>query len=153
MGEVYNRYLAEKKLKPRTVEQHKCRWRTVLSSGDKKPIADITRKDVEKLFESMKSKAKANLTMGQFRAYHNWAAEKFRDPETDERLLRENPVSILSNNGRFHKIKPRTGRIEVEIIDPETGKEIQADEVGLAYNTLMEWREPRQGKICFSNSL
>lgn len=149
VGEVYRRYLVEKNLKPSTVDQHNCRWRTVLSVWEKKLIADITRKDVEKLFDSIKSKSKANLTLSQFRAYHNWAAEKFRDPETDERQLRENPVSILSNNGRFHKIKPRTGRIEVEIIDPETGKTIQEDEIGVAYNALMEWRKPGKERFTF----
>lgn len=35
VGEVYKKYLSEKKLKPGTVEQHKSRWRTVLSVWEK----------------------------------------------------------------------------------------------------------------------
>lgn len=105
-GDVFTVYLKERRLKDSTKADYLQKYNTYLKDRiGTKNIADLTRRDIEKLFVELSaiSQAQANYAMRVIRAVINFAMAKYRD----ELGMTENPVQIISDTQTWHKIQRR----------------------------------------------
>jgi integrase len=72
-----------------------------------RPLADITKFDVEKRYDELKAKpGQANQCMRMLSAVFNWALEKYEDGD-GQSLIKENPVKRLSRLRKWVQLERR----------------------------------------------
>ncbi|OJA05308.1 integrase family protein [Halomonas sp. QHL1] len=112
LREVMQGYLQDHDLRPSTkadIEKHVTRNLTAWAD---KPVASITRHKVAERFREMSERGpgQANLAFRYLRALLNYARERYRT-STDEPILPENPVAVLSGMKVWNKEKAREDHI------------------------------------------
>lgn len=112
LREVMQGYLKDHALRPTTkadIEKHVTRN---LAAWADKPAASITRQMVASRFREMSERGpgQANLAFRYLRALLNYARERYRTP-SDEPILPENPVAVLSGMKVWNKEKARNDHI------------------------------------------
>ena len=127
LEQIVESYLNSKKFKPLSIKDINTHMNLNFKDWKKRPMSGITRQEVKSRFQKIceRSPAQANQAFRVFRAWWNYARSEYRDPETDESIFSENPVSILSEQNLWGKVKPRDGKITLE-------------KIGEAWNVLKE---------------
>lgn len=79
------------------------------------PVSSITREKVTRRFRTLSDKgpAQANQAFRVLRALLNYARAQYRTPD-DEPVLRDNPVSALSETRAWNTIKPRNSYVPLD---------------------------------------
>jgi hypothetical protein len=109
---VLDTYIAEKNLKPKTIEDYKYVINEVFSDYLDRPITDITRDIILTLYNKRvkESVARAHNSMRVFKALYNYhRAVTTLDDGTC--LLPESPVSVLKAAHILRKVKRKTSYI------------------------------------------
>jgi integrase len=111
-GRLFDLYLEERKLKPLTVEDYRKRLPRLL--GDWFPMVanDINRDMVRRRFgELMEHPTQAATVMRYARAIFNFGIEYYRDDETGESEIKQNPIEAITRgkNSKLPKPQRRQG--------------------------------------------
>ncbi len=112
LKEVAEAYIKDhRKLKESSIYDINRHIRTTFRDWADRPVVGIDRDKVLRKFRqrSDESRAQANQGFRVLRALINYANATCR-PNGDP-LLKENPVSVLSDTGMWHTVAPRKGRI------------------------------------------
>jgi integrase len=117
LGEIFEEYLAVRKLKPRSVLAYRECFKLFEKWRDR-PLNQISRDDVVKLHaeRSKVTEAGANLAFKVLSALYVYAQDGAMDD--DDRPLIDNPVARLKTRKLWNKIKPRKNIIPL----PRTGE-------------------------------
>jgi integrase len=114
LGGVFDAYLAQRNLKPRTAVDYRRIVEVAFADWCRKPLASITRDGVSRRFTQLRDKhgpAWANLCMRLLRALFNFAAGKYAD-EAGRSPFAANPVRVLSETKAWVKIDRRRSVIK-----------------------------------------
>ena len=108
LGGLFETYLDHRALKPRTAKAYRDEFRLTFEAWRNKPLAEITRNDVQELHRkrSKATAAGANHAMRILRALFNYAIETLED-ERGEPLFHSNPVKRLSATKSWNRIERR----------------------------------------------
>jgi integrase len=113
LGDVFTDYLANRDLKPRTVEDYKKAFSASFEDWRKKRITSITRSMVEarhKRETENRGPAHANLAMRILRALFNYAIGRYEDGDGNP-VVTDNPVSRLSAVRAWNRVERRRRHI------------------------------------------
>jgi len=123
LGEIAEQYIKDRDLKQSTINDINKHLRNIFSPFKEKPVKDITRNKVLKLFreKSEQSPAQANQAFRILRALINYAMATHRPGNMP--LIPENPVQVISDAKIWNHIKPKNRRIPL-------------DKIGKAFNFL-----------------
>jgi integrase len=110
--QVLDRYLAVRKLKPRTRAEYQMLLDTHLAPLAGRAIDTITPVEVKDLHQRITSPARADAAMRTLRALWNFAWSDNLDPLTGySRLTGKNPVDVLSGLRQWHGTEPKKSHI------------------------------------------
>lgn len=111
--DVYQVYLKERVLKPRTLKDYDNVIYKYSADWQHIKMKDISRRMIQDrhLELSKTSKAQANLAMRVFRAIYNFAKEHYLDLSDQSILPSDNLVQTLSAKRTWNKIKRRKNYI------------------------------------------
>jgi len=126
-----DRYMLDRDLKENSIRDIEKHMKTSFADWVNKPVTEITRNMVDRRFDklSQKSHAQANLAFRLLRGILNYASAE--RTVNDEPLLAENPVKVLSEKKKWHRIEPRSGRVPL-------------DKIGLAWALIEKERHAPQ---------
>ena len=113
LGDVFTDYLANRDLKPRTVEDYKKAFSASFEDWREKRITSITRSMVEarhKRETENRGPAHANLAMRILRALFNYAIGRYEDGDGNP-VVTDNPVSRLSAVRAWNRVERRRRHI------------------------------------------
>jgi len=111
-----DQYIKDRNLKENSIRDIEKHLKSSFSDWVNKPVTQITRNMTDRRFDklSKKSHAQANLAFRLLRGILNYAmAERTAN---DEPLIPENPVRVLSEKKKWHRIDPRSGRVPLDKI-------------------------------------
>lgn len=116
LEQVAEDYKRDRELKESSIRDIDKRIHGPLSPWKDKPIVNITRDDVMRLFRELseRGKASANLSFRIARALFNYAMEAYRPGGSP--IVTENPVNVLSGAKLWHRIEPKNRRIPLDQI-------------------------------------
>ncbi|MFO7861003.1 MAG: integrase arm-type DNA-binding domain-containing protein [Desulfosalsimonas sp.] len=116
LEQVAEDYKRDRDLKETSIKDIDKRLNGPLSVWKDKPVVDITRDDVMRLFRELseRGKASANLSFRIARALFNYAMEAYRPGGTP--IITANPVNVLSGAKLWHRIEPKNRRIPLDRI-------------------------------------
>lgn len=126
-----DQYIKDRNLKENSIRDIEKHMKTSFSDWVNKPVTEITRSMVDRRFDklSKKSHAQTNLAFRLLRGILNYAmAERTAN---DEPLIPENPVKVLSEKKKWHRVEPRSGRVPF-------------DKIGLAWELIEKERHAPQ---------
>lgn len=112
LEEVLGRYVAVRKVKPRTADEYQLLLDTHLAVWKARGVDTITPGDVKRRHAAITSPSRADAAMRLLRALWNFAWSDNIDDETGEsRLKGKNPVDVLSGLGAWHGNTPKSSHI------------------------------------------
>lgn len=116
LAQVAEDYKRDRDLKESSTRDIDKRLNGPLSPWKDRPIINITRDDVMRLFRELseRGKASANLSFRIARALFNYAMEAYRPGGSP--IITENPVNVLSGAKLWHRIEPKNRRIPLDQI-------------------------------------
>jgi integrase len=117
LKDAYEDYIVSKRFSPNTLRDYEKAMRLGFDDWADRKIVGINRNMIEARFDklSQASQAQANQMFRFLRALLNYSMEKYADSEGNA-LIPSNPCNRLKTLHKWHRIKPRTGRIEPERI-------------------------------------
>ena len=118
LEDVVGAFLADRRnLKERTRDDYRRHLRTTFAAWKDRPVIEITRDKVLRLFreKSRTAPAQANCAMRYLKAWINYARGAYRTPD-DKPIITENPVGVLSDTRTWNATRARTNHIPVEKI-------------------------------------
>jgi len=117
LRDVADAYKRDRPLKDSSKAEIERHVTTTFEAWLKRPIKDISREEVTKRFNEVKTKgtrgdgpapAQANQSMSVLRALINYAIREYREPDGSP-ILTDNPVDVLYK--KWAPLKPRTSRV------------------------------------------
>lgn len=119
LEEAYKEYIKSRSLTQNTLYDYEKAMRKAFSDWANMSIKSINRDDIEKRFNelSAKSKAQANQAFRFLRALLNFAKEKYASTN-GEPLIPSNPCDRLTALKKWHRIERRTSYIEPHQLKP-----------------------------------
>jgi integrase len=114
LNDVAQAYISDRELKESTIKDINKHLNGVFKAWKDRPIIDINRDMVLKLYrqKSEVSKAQTNQSFRILRALLNYARATYRPG--DKPILSENPVQVISDAKIWHTIKPKDRRIPLD---------------------------------------
>jgi integrase len=107
-GNLFELYLTERPLKPRTIEDYQARLPRLLPDWLPLSANEITRDMVRRKFdELMAHPTQAAIVMRYARAVFNFGIEHFRNDETGESEIKQNPIEAVTRGKNKKLPKPR----------------------------------------------
>jgi integrase len=114
-GNLFELYLTERQLKPRTIADCRARLPRLLSEWLSLLANEITRDMVRRKFdELMAHPTQAAIVMRYARAVFNFGIEHYRDDETGESEIKQNPIEAVTRgkNKKLPKSRRRQGYLK-----------------------------------------
>lgn len=127
LSKVFDAYLADRTLKPRTARDYGYAREHWLKDWLDRPIVDITRQDVlalHRTLEADRGPATANLTLRILRAVLNYARAVYETGK-GQPLLAANPVAVMREAKTWARVKPRDRFIGFDAL-PDWWRAVQA---------------------------
>ena len=127
---------ARSALRPRTIEDYRSLIDRHLADWRAKPWASITRGMIlerHRLIGEQNGKRSANNTMKSLRSVLTFCRSSFRDPATDQPMVEENPVRVLSEVRAWYPERRKEDYLTAAEIGPwweavqSLGNDIQRD--------------------------
>lgn len=107
-GNLFELYLAERPLKPRTIEDYRARLPRLLSDWFSLSANEINRDMVRRKFdELMAHPTQAAIVIRYARAVFNFGIEHYRNDETGKSEINQNPIEAVTRGKNKKLPKPR----------------------------------------------
>jgi integrase len=114
-GNLFELYLKERPLKPRTIKDCQARLPRLLSEWFPLPVNEVNREMVRRKFdELMTHPTQAAIVMRYARAVFNFGIEHYRNDETGESEIKQNPIEAVTRgkNKKLPKPQRRQGYLK-----------------------------------------
>ena len=112
LEEVYLDYIANRTLRPRSIQNYKQNLDCYLSKWKRKPLKSLNEETIKHIHKSISesSKAQADQTMRFLRALFNYAKSEYRGAN-NEYIFADNPVQILNHQRIWHQVPRKQTRL------------------------------------------